>query len=202
MTFPRVDEVDLIRRLGEGDRGAVEAVVREYGPRMLVVAERILNDADEAQDCVQNAFLNALRAIEGFRGDAALWTWLHRIVTNEALLRIRSRRGEIKSSLDTLLPVFDRFGCRVEPTVGSMTAATADELLERKEVREFVRRAVQKLPDPYRTVLVLRDLEGFSTEETAEALQISVVNVRVRLHRARSALKKLLEPVLMDDYDL
>jgi len=138
---------------------------------------------------VQEALLSAFRAIGSFEGTARLTTWLHRIVVNAALMRLRSRRRRREDHIDDLLPRFDEDGRFAEPVVPWET----DALLERHETRALVRRAIDRLPESYRTVLVLRDIEELDTEETAVALGLQVNAVKTRLHRARQALRTLIE---------
>jgi len=161
---------------------------------MLAVARRFLDDEDEAKDAVQEAFAAAFAAVEAFRGDSALGTWLHRIVVNSALKRVRALRRRAETELDDLMPVFDDEGHRLESLHGPVVPA--DQLIERKETSERVRQAIARLPEGYRAVVLLRDIEGYTTEEAARALGISPGATRVRLHRGRAALKRLLEPLL------
>jgi RNA polymerase sigma-70 factor (ECF subfamily) len=139
---------------------------------------------------VQDAFLQAFKHLDRFRGDANPATWLHRIVKNAALMRIRKASHRRETSLEDLLPRFDETGHHVDP-VQPLPVAPDDELIGR-ERRARIRAAVDELPEPYRTVLVLRDLEEMDTAEVAAALGITEVAVRVRLHRARKALMTLL----------
>lgn len=168
-----------------------EQLVRDNACRMLATARRLLRDEQESRDAVQDAFLQAFRCWKDFRGQSQVSTWLHRIVVNAALMRLRrkARRGSV--SIEPLLPTFDATGHRVgaPPAWG----ASADELLERRETREMVRRRIDELPHDYRAVILLRDIEEMSTEEAAEALGITPGAVKTRLHRARMALRTLLE---------
>ncbi len=189
---PDEDESLLLTRLREGDEDSYAELVRSHGGRMYAVALRLTTNAEDARDAVQQAFLQAFKHIDAFEGRSSLGTWLHRIAVNEALQLLRSRRRR-EQSVDELLPRFDALGCRVEPR-GRVPPTEA--LVERHEARIQVRRCIERLPDVFRIVLVLRDIEGFSTGETAEMLGITDGAVKMRLHRARSALKKLLEPVL------
>lgn len=188
---------ELVARLRAGDAEAYEQTVKAYGGRMLNTARRIVSNEDEARDCVQNAFLQAFRHIDRFEERASVGTWLHRIVVNEALMKVRKRTTRKEESLDDLLPTFDAQGCRLDQNMGALRSA--EEIIAGQESRHHVRQAVSQLPDIYRSVLVLRDLEGYSTQETASLLEMPIGTVKVRLHRARAALKKLLEPILYGD---
>ena len=185
---------DLVAALRRGDEQAFATLVRREGGRMLATARRLLGNEQDAQDAVQEAFLQAHRAIAGFAGEARLSTWLHRIVLNAALMKLRSRRRKPEQPLDDLLPKFDESGEWQRPVAG--WERSSDELLESAECRAMVRRAIERLPAPYREVLMLRDIEDLDTEETADLLGASPNAVKVRLHRARQALRALLEPEL------
>jgi RNA polymerase sigma-70 factor (ECF subfamily) len=191
-TTPVDDEATLIAQLRAGEEAAFEQVVRLYGGRLLAVARRIVGSDEDARDVVQDAFLNAFKSLDRFEGNAKLSTWLHRIAVNAALMRLRTRRRKPEQSIETLLPAFlddghheERFKSWEEPI---------DKIMERKETRELVRRQIDALPESYRTVLVLRDIEGLDTEETANMLGLSVNATKIRLHRARQALRSLLAP--------
>lgn len=166
--------------------------VREHSDWMLGVSFRILRDQAHAEDAVQVAFSKIWSKLETFEGRSAMRTWMHRIVTNEALMILRKIKRQNEHSIDDLLPVFDGKGCRVEYDLKEV--ATPEALLSQRETHDQVRHAIMSLPEKYRIVLCLRDIEGLSTSETSKALDVSEANVKVRLHRARAALKKLLEP--------
>jgi RNA polymerase sigma-70 factor (ECF subfamily) len=185
-----VDEAALLQGLKHGEDWAFEALVRTFGARMLSVARRIVGNDEDARDVVQSAYLSAFRAIGAFEGSAQLSTWLHRIVVNTALMRLRSRRRKPEESIEALLPSFKADGHFVERF--SPESLAADRLLERKETRRIVRNAIDQLPEAYRTVLILRDIEEMSTKDVAAALEITASAVKVRLHRARQALFTLL----------
>ncbi len=187
-------ECALVEQLRSGDRRITERFVREHAGWMLALAQRYVKDAGLAEDCVQEAFLQAFRSIGEFEGRSALKSWLHRIVINTALMKLRSRRCAIEQPVEDILPHIDRDCCRMQAPWTEM--ATPHEILERKEVRDLVVAKMLELPDSYRIVLLLRDIEGMSTEETARALAMTEGAVKVRLHRARAAFKMLVEPVL------
>jgi RNA polymerase sigma-70 factor (ECF subfamily) len=181
----------LVAALKAGDPKAFETLVRSQTARMLNVARRILGDEHDARDAVQDAFLSAFRAIERFDGRSQLSTWLHRVVTNAALMKLRTRKRRPERSIDDLLPRFHDDGHRVEPRPAWTTSC--EELLSRRETRDQIHRLIAELPEDYRTVLVLRDIEQLSTAETGRQLEISPGAVKTRLHRARQALRTLLE---------
>jgi RNA polymerase sigma-70 factor (ECF subfamily) len=180
----------FLASLRAGDEQAFEALVRVYGGRMLAVARRLVRNDDDAQDVVQSAYLNAFRSIGEFEGQCLIGTWLHRIVVNTALMKLRSRRRKPESSIDDLLPAFQEDGHHVEQF--SDWCAPADQLMERAQTQAIVRACIDQLPDNYREVLILRDIEELSTEESARALSMTTTAVKVRLHRARQALSTLL----------
>ena len=187
-------ESTLVRRLRSGEAAAFDDVVRGYCGRMLAVALRMLRREEDAQDAVQEAFLSAFRALEGFDGRSALGTWLHRITVNACLMKLRTqrRRGGPERSIDEFLPTFAEDGHQTRETPAWSPEAEAG--IEREEMRCVVRAAIDELPEGYRVVLLLRDIEGLSTEETAAAMEMSPNAVKTRLHRARQALRALLEP--------
>lgn len=187
---PSRAESALVERLRGGEDDAYDELLRIHGSRLLAVARRLMRNEEDARDCLQDAFLSALRSIDGFEGEAKLGTWLHRIVVNACLMRLRARKRKPEELTDPQLPEFDQYGFRIGPT--EMAPASADELLERQEVREQVRNAIEDLPENYRILLVLRDIEELSTVETAEMLGMTPGAVKVRLHRARLALRKQL----------
>jgi RNA polymerase sigma-70 factor (ECF subfamily) len=185
------NERELLVQLRAGDEDAFGLVVQRYGARMLATARRFLNNECDAQDAVQEAFASAFRALDRFNGDAMLSTWLHRIVVNASLVQLRSRRRRNEQRIEPLLPRFDHDGEWID---NPATRADATEtILERRDSREMVRRCIERLPDKYRCVLLLRDIEELDTEETARSLATTANTVKVRLHRARQALKALIE---------
>lgn len=186
-----VDERALLEKLRAGDDAAYEWIVRAYSGRMLAVARRFLRSEEDARDAVQEAFLNAFRAIDRFEGGSRISTWLHRIVVNACLMKLRTRRRKPEESIEEMLPRYLDDGHFASPA-GPWRPDVADEL-ESAEVRQQVRAAIDRLPDTYRTVLLLRDIEEFDTEEAARLLEISRAAVKTRLHRARQALRELLD---------
>jgi RNA polymerase sigma-70 factor, ECF subfamily len=191
---PVADEADLLRTLRAGDEGAYHALVSNCGGPMLAAARRILGNDEDARDAVQDAFLSAFRGLEGFDGNSRLSTWLHRIVINASLMKLRSRRRKPERLIDELLPRYGDDGHRADPE--SPWTETPDTLLQREEMRSLVRHCIEQLPENYRTVLILRDIEELDTEETARTLGLSEGVVKTRLHRARQALRTLIDPAM------
>ena len=186
------DETSLLTRLRAGDDTAFEELVRTYSPRLLRLARGIVGSDEEARDVLQDALLSAFKNLERFQGDARLGTWLHRIVVNTALMKLRSRRRRPEESIEPLLPAFQADGHFAEQFSSWNEGAEAE--LSRAETRATVRRLIDRLPESFRTVLLLRDIEGLNTEETARVLETTPNAVKIRLHRARQALRTLLAP--------
>jgi RNA polymerase sigma-70 factor (ECF subfamily) len=194
MTIAEVsnDDIDLIDRIRRSDQRACEELVRKFGGRMLAVAKRFFRNEDDANDAVQDAFLSAFGSLDRFAGKSALGTWLHRIVVNACLMKIRKNKNE--ESIDPLLPQFDETGHHRQHPV--QWEDTVHQAAERSELAEHVRACIDRLPQQYRSVLLLRDIEELDTAETARLLDCTPTNVKVRLHRARQALRTLLEPTV------
>lgn len=192
-TGREADEM-LARRAVAGDPDAFEALVERYRDRLYRFALRLMPNPSDAEEVVQDALLNAYRGLPSFRADAKFGTWLHQIVINGALAqRRRSRRRPLTTPLDDHLPRGED-----APRSGPgdrATTAPADELLQRKQLIARIHDALDRLDDHHRAVLVLRDLEGLSSEEVAEIFAIQVPAVRQRLHRARLQLRSLLADV-------
>ena len=180
------DETELLARLKAGDRGAFAEMVEQHSPHIYNLALRMMEDPAEAEEVLQETFLQAVRHIGAFRGHAKLGTWLYRIATNQSLMRLRRKRPPSVSLDDSsegisevLLPVAD------------WSSRPESDLLNR-EARAEMQKAILALPDNLRAVFVLRDLEGLSTAETVEVLALSVSAVKSRLLRARLKLRDKL----------
>jgi len=182
----------LVAALRRGDPTAAEDLVAAWGNRAYHLAWRITTSAPDAEEAVQDAFLSVIRKIDAFREESAFGSWLYRIVANAAYVRCRRRRGRgADVSLDQLLPVFDEHGRHVAPVAD--WSMSVDDPARQTELRMVLSTAIDELPADYRAVVLLRDVEGLSQQETAEALGLTVVNVKTRLHRARLFLRERLE---------
>lgn len=193
---PNIEERVLVAGLKLGRPESYETLVRSYGGRMLALARRLLRNEEDAQDAVQEAFLSAFRKIHGFRERCHLGTWLHRITVNAALMHIRRAACRPEVEIENLLPVFDETGHHVTPV--ATLPAEGERRLLRDETRRCVHACIGRLPDTYRTVLVLRDIEELDTKEVAELLGVTANAVKIRLHRARQAVAKLLAEELRE----
>ena len=160
-----LDEAELARGIQSGDSAAFEQMVRVYGGRLLAVTRRILRDEEAARDAVQDAFISAFRSRKQFNADSKVSTWLHRIAVNAALMKLRSQRRKPEEPIEGLLPSFKEDGHHDAQFVA--WTEPADVTVSRKETSAAVRRAIDQLPESYRTVLLLRDIEGLDTEEAA-----------------------------------
>lgn len=187
-------EFILRSQLENGDDKAFRKIVEEHSGWMFMLAKRFTNCDADAADCVQESFTIVLKKISDFEGRSSLKTWLHKIVVNQALMKIRKKSNLREQSLDQYLPAYDRNGLHIGPV--RISDAPVETLVSQKEIAAKVRLAIAELPDIFRAILILRDLEGYSTIETAQLLHIEEGAVRTRLHRARHALKKVLEPTM------
>lgn len=188
----RPPQEEIVERLRRGDGAAYEELVRREAGRLLASCRRILrDDEEEARDVVQEAFFTAFQRIGSFKGDCQISTWLFRIAVNAALMRLRSRRRRPESPIEELLPRYYDDGHRQIPD-GDAELPEPEAVLRREEARRAVREAIDRLPDTYRVVLLLRDIEQRSTGETADMLGVTPTAVKLRLHRARQALRELL----------
>lgn len=188
------DDAQLLEGLRRGDRAAFEQLVRTYGSYLYRAARRIAGSDADARDAVQDALLAALNKVGDFAGRASLGTWLYRLAVNATLMRMRSRNRRREVSFEDLVEPLT--GIREEPAW--RFAESAESSIARGEVRAAVRDAMDQLGATYREVLLLRDIQGHDTREVAALLGETEANVKVRLHRARAALKKLLEPLYQD----
>jgi RNA polymerase sigma-70 factor (ECF subfamily) len=187
---PPTPEAPLLERLRSGDETACETLVRDHTARLLAVARRYMRNEEDARDAVQEAFIAAFRAVGRFEGGSSLSTWLHRIAINCCLMKLRSARRHPETSIEELLPTFDETGHRI--LGGEQWPESAESALDKRQTRESVRAAIAQLPEKYRCVILLRDIEEMSTDEAASALGTTPTAVKVRLHRARQALRTLI----------
>lgn len=189
-----LSDTDLVTLMRRGDEAAFAIVIQRHNRRLFRVARSVIRDDAEAEDVVQEAYVRAFRNLDGFRGEARLSTWLTRIALNEALDRMRRRRPNVP------LTAIDDAGGGQESSLMSLftgaAAADPERSASRAEIRRLVEDAIDALPSAFRTVFVLREIEGMSIEETASELDLKPETVKTRLHRARRQLRSALEDTL------
>src|SRR5438445_5613638 len=185
----------LVRALRLREPTAADRLVATYGDRSYRLAVRITGHAQDAEEAVQDAFWNVVRKIDTFRGDSAFGSWVYRIVANAAYQTLRTRQSRSRDvSWDEALPAFDEDGRHVMP-MDDWSPCVNDPVVH-EELRLAVTTAINELPAAYRMVLMLRDVEGLSTLETAELLGLHVPTVKTRVHRARLFLRKQLSDAM------
>ncbi len=195
------DEAALVEQARRGQPAAVRRIIRQYNQRLYRIARSILRDDSEAEDALQEAYARAFTHLGSFRGEARLGTWLARIVMNEALGRLRVRRATVELDAVEDNPALEAQIIRFPNANPELDPETA---VAQRELRGLLERAIDELPESFRTVLVARLVEGMSIEETAELVGIRPETVKTRLHRARRLLKDAMEkqigPVLGDAF--
>jgi RNA polymerase sigma-70 factor (ECF subfamily) len=194
LDYETLDDAALAARLDARDPIAVRLIARRNNQRLFRAAWAILRNRAEAEDAVQSAYLRALARIGGFEGRSSLSTWLTRIVINEALMRVRAaKRRQTRLDSDSVV-VLDEY--REKLMQGSTSALPPDAAVARQQVRRMLEDAIARLPAPFRLVFMLREIEGLSVDEAAEALGIAPATVKTRLLRARRRLQHELAPEL------
>ncbi|MGN6059486.1 MAG: RNA polymerase sigma factor [Sphingomicrobium sp.] len=191
LDYGRLGDAELARLCAARDAGAVRQVVTANNQRLFRTAWSILRHRSEAEEAVQSAYLSAFANIGAFEGRSALSTWLTRIVVNEALGRRRAEERRRKHLDEEGIAVLDAYR---ENLARGSDVESPDAALAREQIRKLLEQAVAKLPDTFRTVFVLREIEGLSSEETAEVLGVPPATIKTRLFRARRRLKEMLEP--------
>jgi RNA polymerase sigma-70 factor (ECF subfamily) len=189
-----LDDGALVERARNRDGTAVRLIMQRHNRRLYRVARSVLDDDGEAEDVVQETYVRAFTHLDGFRGEAQLSTWLTRIALNEALGRLRRRRLTV--GLKDVDAINDQGEARVIFLPSARQDSDPEAAAARAEVRRLLERAVGQLPDPFRMVFVLRDIEEMSTEETASHLGLRPETVKTRLHRARRLLRQSLDRTL------
>ncbi len=195
---PELPDAELVRRAQGGELDAFEALTNRYEQRVYSLALRMLRHEHDAEDVTQQAFLSALENLGGFRGDASFATWLLRIATHAALKVIRKRKGLDTVSLEEATEPGDDYESIPHPEYIADWKQSPEQLVHKNEIRRLLDEALAKLDEKHRVVFLLRDVEGLSVKETAEALGLSEANTKVRLLRARLQLREELTRTLGD----
>lgn len=181
----------LVERVQRGDRSAFDMLVRKYQHKIIKLISRYVHDSTEALDVAQEAFIKAYRAIPGFRGDSAFYTWLYRIAINTAKNHLVA---ESRRPLDHGVDLQDPEQYDMQARLRDMD--TPERLLLTEEIQRTVEAAIEQLPEDLRTAIILREIDGMSYEEIAQAMSCPVGTVRSRIFRAREAIDDKLRPLL------
>lgn len=182
------DDYVLLEALRKGSPEAVEALFDRFHGKIFGLAMSILRNESDAEEATQDVFMTVFRKAFTFKGDSALYSWMYRICVNTCLMRLRGKKRSETVSIDEFMPVFTTDGGHAS-RVGDWGKEVERKLLD-KELGDVIRRFTGKLPEKYRVVFVLSDVEGLSNEETAQILSLSVPAVKSRLHRARLYLRE------------
>jgi RNA polymerase sigma-70 factor (ECF subfamily) len=182
------DDAALVARAQSGDQAAFTALVNEYSRKIYRVAKNITQNDEDAEDVLQETFLKAYEHLPGFQGQSKFYTWIVRIAVNESLMKLRKRKGNRFVSLDEPVETGEE---EVKREI-AVWEDNPEQLYSQEEMQRILNDAVESLKPDFRTVFTLRDIEELSTEETAEALDITVPAVKSRLLRARLALREKL----------
>jgi RNA polymerase sigma-70 factor, ECF subfamily len=195
---PEPPDGELVRHAKTGDLAAFEALMARHEQRVYSLARRITLQEQDAEDVTQQAFLSALENLDGFREEARFSTWLLRIAAHAALKIIRKRKGLATVSLEANTEERDGYDLVPHPEYIADWRQSPEELVHQNEVQRLLDDALAQLDEKHRLVFLLRDMEGFSVKETAEALKLTEANVKVRLLRARLQLREQLTRTLGD----
>jgi RNA polymerase sigma-70 factor (ECF subfamily) len=185
-----LDDMQLVQIARQRNGAAFRVIMQRNNQRLYRIARAVLHDDSEAEDVVQEAYVRAFAGLADFRGESSLSTWLSRIVLNEALGRLRRRRPTVDvTSIENHQPAQDK----VIPFPLTSTQPDPERTMAQRQIQVLLERAIDNLPDDFRTVLVARVVEGMSVEETADLFGLRAETVKTRLHRARRLLRDALE---------
>lgn len=197
-TLAQLSDLELVDQAQHGNEDAFAVLVHRHSGRLYGIAIGMVRNEQDARDIVQETFLNVHRKLDGFRGEASFKTWICRIATNNALMKLRRRRRKPETSLQLKDPGRPGEEPRERDVVD--LRPLADKVHENRELGEQIRQAVAALPDRYREVLLLADFQHMSMKEIADTLDLSVPNVKTRLHRARLAVRRSLKDYVAGEH--
>ena len=189
---PETPDSELLARAQQGDLGAFEELMARHRDRVYSLALRMTRSEADAAEITQDAFLAAYEHLASFRGEAAFGSWVHRIAANHALMRLRHRRVRQATEEDIRGPDFDERGSMVDYPQSDWSRRADEKALD-NELRQAIQEATDRLPEDYREVFLLKDLDGLSYEEIAEITGDSVPAIKSRLHRSRLALREAID---------
>lgn len=188
MAIPQLSDDTLIERFTKGCESSFEEIIHRYETKVHNLAMRLTRNSEDAEEVLQDVFVTVYRKIEGFQGKAKFSSWLYRITVNAAFMKLRKRKQDQSVSLDDMLPNFQSKAAAPKNGYGG----ACDHMAFSKEIRGALEGAIGKLPDDYRAVFILRDIDGLSNKEVGQILGLSIPAVKSRLHRSRLMLRKRL----------
>lgn len=189
MKDKRLTDVEVVNEFKAGAVEAFEEIIARYESKVMSLALRFTRNQEDAEEVMQDVFTTVYRKIDGFRGQSAFSSWLYRIVVNAAFMKLRKRKQNQTVAMDDLSPAIKQYCIDKDCLNGSYTQNIAVS----HEMQAVIQNAVNRLPDQYRAVFVLRDVDGLSNQETGEILNLSIPAVKSRLHRSRIMLRKKLQ---------
>jgi RNA polymerase sigma-70 factor (ECF subfamily) len=189
MKDQKISDVGLVNKFKDGNIAAFEEIISRYEAKVMNLALRFTRNQEDAEEVMQDVFTTVYRKIEGFRGQSAFSSWLYRIVVNAAFMKLRKKKQSQTISMEDLAPAVKQYCIERD----NLATAHSHGIAVTRELQEVLQRAIDKLPDQYRAVFVLRDVDGLSNQETGEILDLSIPAVKSRLHRSRLMLRKKLQ---------
>jgi RNA polymerase sigma-70 factor (ECF subfamily) len=189
MKDQKISDVGLVNKFKAGNIAAFEEIISRYEAKVMNLALRFTRNQEDAEEVMQDVFTTVYRKIDGFRGQSAFSSWLYRIVVNAAFMKLRKKKQSQTISMEDLAPAVKQYCIERD----NLATAHSHGVAVTRELQEVLQRAIDKLPDQYRAVFVLRDVDGLSNQETGEILDLSIPAVKSRLHRSRLMLRKKLQ---------
>ena len=189
MKEQKITDVGLVNEFKKGDLTAFEEIISRYEAKVMNLALRFTRNQEDAEEVMQDVFTTVYRKIDGFRGQSAFSSWLYRIVVNAAFMKLRKKKQSQTISMEDLAPAVKQYCMERDNAANTHSHGIAVA----RELQEVLQKAIDKLPDQYRAVFVLRDVDGLSNQETGEILDLSIPAVKSRLHRSRIMLRKKLQ---------
>ncbi len=194
MKQKKLSDVALVKQVKEGSSAAFEELISRYESKVHNLAMRFTRNQEDAEEVLQDVFTTIYQKLDGFRGQSAFSSWLYRIIVNAAFMKLRKRKQQAAVSLEDLAPAVRQFCIEGE----NLETSRSDSITLSHELRDVLESAIGKLPDQYRAVFILRDVDGMSNHEVGKILDLSIPAVKSRLHRSRLMLRKRLYHYYMD----
>jgi len=189
MREQKISDVALVKRFKKGNIGAFEEIVSRYESKVMNLALRFTRNQEDAEEVLQDVFTTVYRKIDGFRGQSAFSSWLYRVVVNAAFMKLRKKKQNQTISMEDLAPAVKQYCMEREHA----NASHSYGMVVARELQDVLQKAIDRLPDQYRAVFVLRDVDGLSNQETGQILDLSIPAVKSRLHRSRIMLRRKLQ---------